>query len=167
MLTLLALAVALSLLPSKIAAAAVQRRGTPTQLSATQISAYTPYTYFASGAYCNPSNTLAWNCGGMRESLSVAPFLIAHSELQLFTGFRADSVGRRRYRYAILWVYWLMDRDFKRIRIGYVGYYPTLKSVIVAFQGTNTSSFTAVLEDGEFFLESLDSTAFPRRAVRR
>lgn len=44
------------------------KRQAITPLTATQISAFKPYTFFASTAYCNPSNTLAWNCG--RELLS-------------------------------------------------------------------------------------------------
>jgi len=35
-----------------------------TTLTATQISVYKPYTFYASAAYCNPANTVAWNCGG-------------------------------------------------------------------------------------------------------
>lgn len=39
------------------------KRQAITPLTATQISAFKPFTIFASTAYCNPSNTLAWNCG--------------------------------------------------------------------------------------------------------
>ena len=35
-----------------------------TALTTAQISAFTPYTYYASAGYCTPSQTLAWNCGG-------------------------------------------------------------------------------------------------------
>lgn len=35
-----------------------------TALSAAQISEYTPYTHYASTAFCNPSTTLTWTCGG-------------------------------------------------------------------------------------------------------
>ncbi|KAF9528105.1 lipase [Crepidotus variabilis] len=41
----------------------VEKRQTISSLSATQISAYKPYTYFASAAYCTPAATKAWNCG--------------------------------------------------------------------------------------------------------
>ncbi|KAF8914462.1 hypothetical protein CPB85DRAFT_1375479 [Mucidula mucida] len=34
-----------------------------TQLSTTQIDAFSPYTYFAAAGYCEPSTTLAWSCG--------------------------------------------------------------------------------------------------------
>jgi len=43
----------------------------------------------------------------------------------------------------------------------YVGYDPTLKTIIVAHQGTDTSQLEADLTDADFFLESLDSTLFP------
>ncbi|TDL25796.1 lipase [Rickenella mellea] len=38
-------------------------RASVTPLSAAQISTFKPYTFFASAAYCQPSATLAWNCG--------------------------------------------------------------------------------------------------------
>jgi len=34
-----------------------------TALSASQISAFKPFTFFASTAYCNPSTTINWSCG--------------------------------------------------------------------------------------------------------
>ena len=41
------------------------KRQSITALSSTQISSFTPFTYFASTAYCNPSTTLNFSCGGM------------------------------------------------------------------------------------------------------
>jgi hypothetical protein len=34
-----------------------------TSLSQSQIDFFTPYSYYASAAYCNPSTTLNWSCG--------------------------------------------------------------------------------------------------------
>lgn len=34
-----------------------------TTLSASQISAFTPYTWYASTGYCAASKTLSWSCG--------------------------------------------------------------------------------------------------------
>ena len=48
---------------------ALSKRQAITLLAASQISTFKPFTFFASTAYCNPSNTLAWNCGS--EFLSV------------------------------------------------------------------------------------------------
>ena len=44
-------------------AASVKRQAIA-PLSSGQISSYTPFTYFASTAYCNPSTTINWSCGG-------------------------------------------------------------------------------------------------------
>lgn len=34
-----------------------------TAMSSTQVNAFTPYTYYASAGYCNPSVTETWTCG--------------------------------------------------------------------------------------------------------
>ncbi|PPR00191.1 hypothetical protein CVT26_009043 [Gymnopilus dilepis] len=41
----------------------LSKRQSITALSTSQINSYTPFTWFASAAYCSPSSTLAWNCG--------------------------------------------------------------------------------------------------------
>lgn len=43
--------------------AAVTKRQSVTALSQAQISAFKPYTHYASTAYCTPSTTLTWTCG--------------------------------------------------------------------------------------------------------
>ncbi|QRV98576.1 Lipase (class 3) [Ceratobasidium sp. AG-Ba] len=43
----------------------------------------------------------------------------------------------------------------------YVGYYPALNSVVVSNQGTDPSKIVPLLIDGDFSLDSLDSTLFP------
>ncbi|QRW13147.1 Lipase (class 3) [Ceratobasidium sp. AG-Ba] len=43
----------------------------------------------------------------------------------------------------------------------YVGYYPALNSVVVSNQGTDPSKLVPLLIDGDFRLDSLDSTLFP------
>jgi hypothetical protein len=45
------------------AAVRVKRRDITT-LSSTQIAGFAPFTHFASAAYCNPSLTKNWDCGG-------------------------------------------------------------------------------------------------------
>ena len=39
-------------------------RQSVTALMTSQIDTFSPYTYFASAAYCTPSTTLSWSCGG-------------------------------------------------------------------------------------------------------
>jgi len=46
-----------------LSAASLPPRQGITPLSSEQISAFKPYTYFASAGYCNPSATLDWTCG--------------------------------------------------------------------------------------------------------
>jgi len=41
----------------------LEKRADPTVLAASAVSSYTPYTWYASAAYCSPASTLAWNCG--------------------------------------------------------------------------------------------------------
>ncbi|KAF9055682.1 lipase class 3 family protein [Panaeolus papilionaceus] len=41
----------------------ITKRQSITALSTSQISSFKPFTFFASAAYCQPANTIAWNCG--------------------------------------------------------------------------------------------------------
>ncbi|PFH50220.1 hypothetical protein AMATHDRAFT_193502 [Amanita thiersii Skay4041] len=46
-----------------VRAAPLERRQTITPLTSAQIAAFTPFTHFASTAYCQPSSTINWSCG--------------------------------------------------------------------------------------------------------
>ena len=46
-------------------ASAVTKRQATTTLSSGQIEAFKPYTLYAATAYCDPSQTLSWSCGGL------------------------------------------------------------------------------------------------------
>jgi len=35
-----------------------------TTLSSTQVESFRPYSLYAAAAYCQPSQTLSWSCGG-------------------------------------------------------------------------------------------------------
>ena len=48
---------------SLVRASAINRR-TITTLSTAEIDAFSPFTHFASTAYCNPATTIDWSCGG-------------------------------------------------------------------------------------------------------
>jgi hypothetical protein len=39
-----------------------------TVISSAQVNAFTPYTYYASAGYCNPSVTKTWACGANCEA---------------------------------------------------------------------------------------------------
>src|ERR1700761_3098061 len=45
------------------AAPNVAKRQAITALSSTQITAFTPYSFFAAAGYCSPSTTINWSCG--------------------------------------------------------------------------------------------------------
>ena len=49
---------------SPLRATNLLRRQSITQLSTTQISKFKPFPVFASAAYCDPSTTIDWSCGG-------------------------------------------------------------------------------------------------------
>ncbi|GAW07198.1 lipase class 3 family protein [Lentinula edodes] len=51
--------------------------------------------------------------------------------------------------------------DGDGVQFWFVGYDPTLKSVIVSHQGTDASEILSVITDAEFELEAVDSTLFP------
>ncbi|KZV71554.1 lipase [Peniophora sp. CONT] len=51
--------------------------------------------------------------------------------------------------------------DGSDIQNWFVGYDKKLDSIIVSHEGTNTSSITSILSDGEVIRSSLDSTLFP------
>jgi hypothetical protein len=46
------------------AAPHLEPRQSISTLSATQVTTFKPYMFYAASAYCKPANTLAWNCGG-------------------------------------------------------------------------------------------------------
>ncbi|SJL18753.1 uncharacterized protein ARMOST_22353 [Armillaria ostoyae] len=48
----------------------LRRRDSITTLSDSEVEVFKPYTYYASAGYCEPSTTLAWNCGSNCEANS-------------------------------------------------------------------------------------------------
>ncbi|GLB41588.1 putative alpha beta-hydrolase [Lyophyllum shimeji] len=121
---------AISGLAAVQAAPSLAPRQSISTLTPAQVAAYKPYSFYAATAYCQPANTLAWNCGGnCNSNPSFHP---------VASGGNGDTTQ-----------FW------------YVGYDSTLRSVIVAYQGTDTSKIMPIVTDGNFFLESLDSSLFP------
>jgi hypothetical protein len=121
---------AFALVLAGLANAVAVKRQVITPLSSNQISSYTPFTYFASAAYCSPSTTIIWGCGANCQ---------ANPDFQTAaSGGDGDSTQ-----------YW------------YVGFSPSLNTVIVAHQGTNPSKFEADLTDADFIREPLSSSLFP------
>ena len=88
-------------------AGAVKRQSI-TSLSSNQISSYTPFTYFASTAYCDPSTTINWSCGGASPANSLPPRAVmywwsSYSQLRSKLRLHSSGVRRRWGRRSILW----------------------------------------------------------------
>ncbi|KAG7094312.1 hypothetical protein E1B28_007914 [Marasmius oreades] len=113
-----------------VASPTPEKRQSITILSSSQVASFKPYSFYASAAYCQPANTLAWNCG---------------ANCQANPTFKPVASGG----------------DGNSVQFWYVGYDPTLKTVIVGHQGTDFSQIDAVLTDASFVLSNLDSTLFP------
>ncbi|KAF9269342.1 lipase [Marasmius fiardii PR-910] len=113
-----------------VASPTPEKRQSVTILSTAQVATFKPYSFYAATAYCQPANTLAWNCG---------------ANCQANPTFKPVASGG----------------NGGSVQFWYVGYDPTLKTVIVGHQGTNFSEIDAVLTDADFFLDNLDSSLFP------
>ncbi|EMD31090.1 hypothetical protein CERSUDRAFT_120138 [Gelatoporia subvermispora B] len=113
-----------------VPAPTLNARQSITALSQSQISSFTPFTFFASAAYCPPSTTIAWDCGANCEANpTFSP---------IASGGDGDETP-----------FW------------FVGFDPTLETVIVAHEGTNTSEILSLLTDADIIQEELDSSLFP------
>ncbi|KAK7437371.1 hypothetical protein VKT23_018616 [Stygiomarasmius scandens] len=103
-----------------------------TVLSQSEISAFAPFTHYASTAYCDPTTTINWSCGANCD---------ANPSFEPIAS--GGNGGTEQF--------W------------YVGYDPTLDTVIVAHQGTDTSMLAAVATDANFLFSplSLEPDLFP------
>ncbi|RXW22370.1 hypothetical protein EST38_g3495 [Candolleomyces aberdarensis] len=108
----------------------LEARQSVSTLSAADVSAYKPYTWYAAAAYCEPAKTLAWNCGTRCTSNP--------SFVPIASGGNGASVQ-----------YW------------FVGYDPTLKSIIVGYQGTDSSKILPVITNAKFDFQPLRASLFP------
>ncbi|KAJ2913348.1 hypothetical protein MD484_g7062, partial [Candolleomyces efflorescens] len=106
------------------------RQSAVSALSADEVAGYKPYTWYASTAGCNPTNTSAWNCG---TKCSANPTFIPIA-----------SGG-----------------DGGKVQYWFVGFDPSLQTIIVSYQGTDPSKITPLITVLRFALTPLRSTLFP------
>ena len=59
-------------------AGAVNKRQVITALSSAEIESFKPYTLYAGAAYCQPSLTSSWSCGGLFNFLGHYVLLSEH-----------------------------------------------------------------------------------------
>jgi len=131
------------------------KRQAVTALDSAQIDEFTPFTNFASTAYCNSTTTADWTCGSKLslivtyiiltefEQKTVKQILTLSQSLQEETDQLSNSVNLTNGHFDSL----------LRHCSGYVGYSESQGSVIVAHQGTDPSKLS-VLE-----ISKLKSTA--------
>jgi len=103
-----------------------------TALSASAIDPLTPFTHFASAAYCPANETGVWQCG-------------ANCQAPTNSDFVPTSSGG----------------DGASIQFWYVGFSPSLKSVIVAHQGTDPQKIQAIATDLTAIPTTPDPQLFP------
>ncbi|KAF8518530.1 lipase [Hysterangium stoloniferum] len=127
MLHLLCLGFALLPLSSAVI---LPRQGIVTELSSAEINTFTPFTYFASVAYCHPDATLQWSCGA---KCNANPDFIP-----------VASGG-----------------DGDQNQFWYVGFDPTLNTVVVGHHGLNLRKILADITVLNVFLTPLNQTLFP------
>jgi hypothetical protein len=154
--------------PAALAApllAAASRRQTAaiTAVSAADTAAFKPFTFYASAAYCQPTDTLAWSCGANCD---------ANPDFQPITS-GGDGVASQ-FCELVQSMLFALSLTY----LVYVGYDPDLDTVVVGHQGTNPEKMYAILpfglslplkhtrsiplvEDSDFFLDSLDPDLFP------
>ncbi|EKM84418.1 hypothetical protein AGABI1DRAFT_67808 [Agaricus bisporus var. burnettii JB137-S8] len=106
------------------------RRATIEELTPVQISQFTPFTRFASAAYCSLEAMSLWTCGADCEANS---------------DFMPTATGG--------------DGGF--VQRWYVGYSPSLHSVVVAHQGTDPVRIEAIIADVAFVPTVLNPELFP------
>ena len=133
---------------------ALVKRQAITPLSAAQISAFKPFTFFASTAYCNPSKTLNWNCGrefllmqknATSDLISISANCNANADfIPIASGGDGSAVQFCKLQ-SYLEHFWRLTS----IRLGYVGFSPSQQLVIVAHQGTVTSKMHARCHSGK------------------
>ncbi|KAI0732123.1 Alpha/Beta hydrolase protein [Fomitopsis betulina] len=125
-----ALLALLSLVRAAPATGLLRARQSITALSSSQITAFTPYTWYASTGYCSAAETLSWSCGTNCE---------ANPDFEpVASGGNGDGTQ-----------YW------------FVGYDPTLDTVVVSHQGTDPDEILPLVTDADAILGNLDSTLFP------
>lgn len=72
-----------------------------TPLSSAQIDTFAPFTHFASAAYCDPSKTTTWTCGGAFIDCSTLEAVLlkrcSHSQLSSGPRLSTGCGWRRRH----------------------------------------------------------------------
>ena len=121
-----------------VQATLVDRQGV-SPLYPSEISFYLSFANFSAAAYCQPSKTLSWDCGGIAA-------ITLHTSVYFLTTFKKNVT---RIVISNPWLLVAMGRISRSVRyysfrspivsqyIGYVGYAPEQRTVIVAHHGSD------------------------------
>ena len=115
-----------------------------TTLSASALSALTPFARFANAAYCPTSKLQSWNCG---SEYTLHQFTMTASSHYFFLatcssipGFELTLTGGDGNGIQFCMYYIPQHRSetsLKRVTIDFVGYWPDQNAVVVTHQGTD------------------------------
>ncbi|KAK7038706.1 hypothetical protein VNI00_010590 [Paramarasmius palmivorus] len=133
-----------------VPAPVLEARQSVTALSSAQISAFKPLSFFAGAGYCEPAKTLAWNCGvNCNANKDFKPVASGGNggSIQFCKPGKYASEDDRHLTFSS--------------SLGYVGFSPSLNTVIVAHQGTDVSEIESICTDARFFPRSLSTSLFP------
>ncbi|KAG6872902.1 hypothetical protein C0995_005308 [Termitomyces sp. Mi166 len=110
------------------AAPALESRASISALTTLKISTFKPYSFYAGSAYCQPTSILAWNCGKLPgHPKGLSDRLMPHlGSCKHNPNFKPVAAGG----------------DGDKVQFWYVGHDPTLKTVVVGYQGTDVSKMT-------------------------
>ncbi len=151
---------------SPLQSSVLERRQSVTTLTSAQVSAFKPYTFYASASYCQPSTTLTWTCGGEQES----PFYVDNSNWSPQPLARPTQASSPLRRGVTVMMYssgmWDMIPALTPSLLA------TREPIPRKCQSFHLLLYSAVpscllfhslpiITDLDFFLESLDSSLFP------
>ena len=98
-----------------------------TTLSPAQVAQFKPYSYYASAGYCNASSTLTWSCGTNCEANPGFIPTVSGGDGDTTQWCTCDATAKSVFEFSLMMF----------LHIGFTGYDPTLRTVIVSHQGTN------------------------------
>lgn len=117
----------------------VKARQSITTLTTTQISAFEPYAFYASTGYCSPSTTINWSCGG---ACFFSYFALDEPENDISLAANCEANPS--------FIPVASGGDGVDVQFWFVGFDPTLNTVIVSHQGTTVDTMYVSFDDLSF-----------------
>jgi len=110
-------------------------------LHSSEISFYLSFANFSAAAYCQPSKTISWDCGGIKSiSLNKSVCFLTTfkpSVMRIVISNPWHLVGMGRISHSVRDYSFPSPVPIVSQSIGYVGYSPKQRTVIVAHHGSD------------------------------